>query len=201
MIKDNTINKIFMNNSTAPENKNQESFWKELAKLLAIAAVIVVPFRAYVAQPFIVDGASMDPTFTNGQYLIVDELSYHFKSPERGSVLIFKFPKDTSKYFIKRVIGLPGETVSLKSGKVFINSKELDEPYIKYTSDNTLSYTLAEGEYFVMGDNRSASADSRLWGPVPTRDIVGRPILRLWPLSIWPGKYDLANSGTGNNSQ
>jgi signal peptidase I len=201
MIKDNTINKIFMHNSTEPENKNQESFWKELAKLLAIAAVIVVPFRAYVAQPFIVDGASMDPTFTNGQYLIVDELSYHFTSPERGSVLIFKFPKDTSKYFIKRVIGLPGETVSLKRGKVFINGKELDEPYIKYTSDNTLSYTLAEGEYFVMGDNRSASADSRLWGPVPARDIVGRPILRLWPPSIWPGKHDLTDSGTGNNSQ
>lgn len=203
MIKDNTINKIFMNTSTSPENNKQESFWKELAKLLAIAAVIVVPFRAYVAQPFIVDGASMDPTFTNGEYLIVDELTYHFATPERGSVLIFKFPKDTSKYFIKRVIGLPGETVSIKNGKVFIDGKELFEPYVKFTSDNTLSYTLAQGEYFVMGDNRSASADSRLWGPVPAQDIVGRPILRLWPLSIWPGKQDsnLTKNGTGNNSQ
>src|SRR5579872_6561296 len=95
--------------------EKKENFWKELAKLILIAVVIVIPFRLFVAQPFVVDGASMDPTFKNGQYLIVDELSYHFESPARGSVLIFKYPLDTSKYFIKRVIGLPGETIKINN--------------------------------------------------------------------------------------
>lgn len=190
-----------MNTSTANGSSPQESFWKELAKLLVVAAVIVIPFRAYVAQPFIVDGASMDPTFSNGEYLIVDEFTYHFKSPERGSVLIFKFPKDTSKYFIKRVIGLPGETVTIKEGRLFIDGKEFEEPYVKFTKNDNLSYTLGQGEYFVMGDNRTASADSRLWGPVPEADIIGRPIIRLWPFTIWPGEFLLTSSSTGNNSQ
>lgn len=168
-------------------------FWKDLAKLLVIAAIVVIPFRIYVAQPFIVDGASMDPTFRTGQYLIVDELTYHFKAPERGSVLIFKFPRDEKKYFIKRVIGLPGETVTLTNGKVTITSAEhpngtpLEEPYVKFGKEDNLTYTLGQDEYFVMGDNRYASADSRMWGPVPKKDIIGRPILRVWPLGVWPG--------------
>lgn len=168
-------------------------FWKESIKLVVLAAIIVIPFRLYVAQPFIVDGASMDPTFATGQYLIVDELTYHFKAPERGSVLIFKFPQDTSKYFIKRVIGLPGEKVAISAGAVTIYNPahpeglKLDEPYVKLTKDDTATYTLNPGEYFVMGDNRFGSADSRIWGPVPTKDIVGRPIIRLWPLALMPG--------------
>jgi signal peptidase I len=180
---------------TLKKNETKE-FWKELIKLLVIAAVIVIPFRLYVAQPFIVDGASMDPTFHTGQYLIVDELTYHFKTPERGSVLIFKFPKDESKYFIKRVIGLPGDTVSIKNGIVTIinaaNPKgfTLNEPYVKLPKDDSETYTLDAGEYYVLGDNRFASADSRYWGPVPTKDIIGRPILRLWPLSVWPGSLN-----------
>jgi len=171
----------------------KESFIKELLKLIVIAVVVVVPFRAFVAQPFIVDGASMDPTFATGQYLIVDELSYHFKTPERGSVLIFKYPKDESKYFIKRVIGLPGETVILTDGAVTIKNSEhpegfaLSEPYVKFPKSDTASFTLSEGEYFVMGDNRFGSADSRLWGPVPTKDIIGRPVIRFWPFSLLPG--------------
>src|SRR3954469_7904676 len=114
---------------TLKKNETKE-FWKELIKLLVIAAVIVIPFRLYIAQPFIVDGASMDPTFRTGQYLIVDELTYHFKTPERGSVLIFKFPKDESKYFIKRIIGLPGETVSIKSGVVTIANSENPKGFV-----------------------------------------------------------------------
>src|SRR3989344_5353042 len=116
----------------APQDKNSKSCWKELGKLLFLALIIVIPFRLYIAQPFIVEGASMDPTFKNGQYLIVDELSYKFKSPERGSVLIFRFPQNEKKFFIKRIIGLPGETVSIKSGKVSINGVELNEPYVKF---------------------------------------------------------------------
>jgi signal peptidase I len=171
----------------------KENFWKELVKLAFIAVVVVVPFRLYVAQPFIVDGASMDPTFENGQYLIVDELTYHFNAPERGSVLVFRYPLDPSKYFIKRVIGLPGETVLINQGKVTIVSAEhpnglvLDEPYVEITKEDTSSHVLGAHEYFVMGDNRAHSADSRMWGPVPEEDIIGRPIIRLWPPSLWPG--------------
>ncbi len=173
--------------------ENKKDFWKEIGKLLIIALLIVVPFRLYIAQPFIVDGASMDPTFASGQYLIVDELTYHFQTPERGSVIIFKYPKDEKKFFIKRIIGLPGETVTISDGVVSIravgaqNLFELDEPYVKLTKRDNMSLTLDSDEYFVMGDNRAGSADSRLWGPMPTKDIIGRPMLRVWPPTIWPG--------------
>lgn len=189
--------------------------WKEIVKLVLIAAAIVFPFRYFIAKPFVVEGASMYPTFKNGQYLIVDEFSYRFKAPERGSVLIFNYPKETPcssfpihqvkslfgkgdfacRSFIKRVIGLPGEIVSIKDGKVTITSSQypdgltLDEPYIQLPKSDTLTYTLGQGEYFVMGDNRAQSADSRLWGTVPEKDIIGRPVLRVVPFSFLPGDY------------
>lgn len=162
-------------------------------KLVVIAVVVVIPFRLFIAQPFIVDGASMDPTFGNGQYLIVDELTYHLKTPERGSVLIFKYPLDPKKYFIKRVIGLPNEQVSINNGQVTITNTEypegfgLSESYVKLTSNDTHNYTLGPDEYFVLGDNRRGSADSRVWGAVPAKNIIGRPIFRLYPPSLWPG--------------
>ncbi len=186
----------------SPENSREQTkeFWKELGKLVLLAAVIVIPFRLYIAQPFIVDGASMDPTFATGQYLIVDELTYHFHPPLRGSVLIFKYPLDTSKYFIKRVIGLPGETVTIANGKVTIiepsgDKLTLDEPYVKLTKPETEAFKqLGSDEYFVMGDNRFGSADSRLWGPVPKDDIIGRPIIRVWPPALWPGNINEATN-------
>lgn len=166
---------------------------REIIKLIFISLLIVVPFRMYVAQPFIVDGASMTPTFDTGDYLIVDEITYHFSTPERGSVLVFRYPLDPKKSFIKRVIGLPGETVSISGGKVKIINKdnpdglELSEDYVKFAKNDTLSYTLNDREYFVMGDNRLGSADSRIWGPVPEDNIIGRPIIRIYPPSFLPG--------------
>ncbi|OHB09604.1 MAG: signal peptidase I [Candidatus Zambryskibacteria bacterium RIFCSPLOWO2_12_FULL_45_14] len=169
---------------------------RELIKLVFLSLLIVVPFRLFIAQPFIVDGASMDPTFETGDYLIVDEISYQFKTPERGSVLIFKYPRDPKKSFVKRVIGLPEETVSISGGQVTIINKEnpngllLDEPYVKFAKENeTARYVLGPDEYFVMGDNRSASADSRLWGPVSEENIVGRPIIRFLPPALFPGDH------------
>lgn len=179
-----------------PKEKHT-SFAVELGKLLLLAVFVVVPFRMFVAQPFIVDGASMDPTFHTGEYLIVDELTYHFTTPARGSVLIFKYPKDPSKYFIKRVIGLPGETVEIKSGAVTIKNPAnpqgfvLNEPYIQFTKSDSSTLALGPSEYFVMGDNRAGSADSRLWGPVPSANIIGRPIVRFWPPAIWPGAKNI----------
>lgn len=169
------------------------NFWSELVKLVLLSIIIVVPFRLYIAQPFIVDGASMDPTFKNGQYLIVDELSYHFQEPARGEVLIFKYPKDPSKYFIKRIIGLPGERVTINNGVVKIynkaneNGTTLEEPYVKLTKADNADRILGEGEYYVLGDNRAESADSRLWGTVPRDNIIGRPFIRFLPPAFFPG--------------
>ena len=178
------------------EVKPVKGFWRELIEFAIIAMLIVVPFRIFIAQPYIVNGASMDPTFKTGDYLIVDQISYRFHTPARGSVIVFRYPKMTSIYFIKRVIGFPGETVSIKAGIVTIinpthpNGFKLDEPYVKLTKIEDYTTTLKADEYFVMGDNRAGSADSRLWGPLPTKDIIGRPILQLFPLSsihIIPG--------------
>src|SRR3990167_1865452 len=169
------------------------NYWKELIKLIFLSFLIVVPFRIYIAQPFIVDGASMDPTFTTGDYLIVDELTYHFKTPERGSVLIFKYPRDPRKSFIKRVIGLPGERISIANGKVTITNVEhpdgflLDEPYVELSKKDNSDFILGAKEYFVLGDNRLASLDSRIWGPVPEKNIVGRPLIRFFPPAFFPG--------------
>ncbi|MHB0978131.1 MAG: signal peptidase I [Minisyncoccota bacterium] len=188
----------------APEEKNK--FWSELIKLLLIAVLVIIPFRMFVAQPFIVDGASMDPTFRDKQYLIVDELTYHFTPPERGSVIIFKYPNDPSKYFIKRIIGLPGETVKIDNGQVTVINPArpegfvLTEPYVVFKKADSSTLKLSNDEYFVMGDNRLGSADSRMWGPVPKTDLIGRPILRVWPISIWPGdETDLLSSQNVQN--
>ena len=171
---------------------------RETWKLLVISLAIVIPFRLFIAQPFIVEGASMYPTFDNGDYLIVDELSYRFKEPERGEVLVFRYPLDPRKSFIKRIIGLPGEIVKLRDGKVTIINNEnpegvtFEEPYIKLKKPDDISFTLGQDEYFVLGDNRAQSADSRLWGAVPERNIIGRPIIRVLPPALLPGDYDFA---------
>lgn len=189
---DNTMHEIM----EPQETQVQESFWKEIIKLMFLTLVVVIPFRLYVAQPFIVEGASMDPTFKTGQYLIVDKLSYQLNTPERGSVLIFKYPKNPKKFFIKRVIGLPGETITIKEGEVTITNSQypegfvVEEPYIKFKTSENSTYTLGQGEYFVMGDNRQASADSRIWGPVPEANIIGRPFVRFYPPSFLPGQLD-----------
>jgi signal peptidase I len=178
---------------------SESSFFTEVFKFALLAFVIVVPFRIYIAQPFIVSGASMSPTFETGEYLIVDQLSYRFEEPQRGDVVIFKFPNDPSKFFIKRIIGLPGEIVQLANGETTIitpdNKTEivLDEEYlITDKTDDHLSISLSSNEYFVMGDNRSASSDSRVWGPVPRSNIVGKALVRLLPIaeaSVYPGAY------------
>ena len=178
-----------------PEGQH-DSVFTELLKLALVAVIIILPVRFFVAQPFIVSGDSMDPTFASGQYLIVDELSYRFEAPQRGQVIIFHYPKDTTQFFIKRIIGLPGETVSIKDGNIYItevsgNTIELNEPYVKNIGNGQdMTTTLAAGQYFVMGDNRPESSDSRSWGILPSNDIVGRAFLRLLPIekiSVFPG--------------
>ncbi len=160
---------------------------REIIQFLLLTVIIVAPIRIYLAQPYIVSGSSMDPTFSGGDYLIVDRLSYRLHEPERGDVIIFRFPLETSKFFIKRVIGLPGETVILTEGEVTIRSAlgeiALTEPYVAHVGKDDLVISLGERDYFVMGDNREASLDSRAWGPVDRNFIVGRTLLRLFPVS------------------
>ena len=158
-------------------------------RFIVISLVIVFGIRMFIAQPFIVSGESMVPTFENGEYLIVDQLSYRFEKPARGDVIIMRYPLDTRKFFIKRIIGLPGETVSITGDKITItpagggSNITLDEAYIKNIGNDSMTITLDDSHYFVMGDNRPASSDSRRWGPLPSSDIVGRPLLRLYPLN------------------
>jgi len=182
------------------QNKEKKSggFFKELLKFILIAFIIVVPFRWFVAQPFIVNGASMEPTFKNNEYLIVDQLSHRIKEPQRGEVIIFKYPKDSSKYFIKRIIGLPSETLELNGTEIKVTNNEfpngfiLDENYITYQKNNKLKIELSEDEYFVMGDNRASSSDSRVWGPLKEKLLIGRPLIRLFPVTrfkFFPGDH------------
>lgn len=138
------------------EPKLKSEIW-EFVKFSIIALLIVIPIRMWIAQPFIVNGSSMTPTFQNGDYLIIDEITFRFRQPEKGEVIVFRYPQNPSQFFIKRIAGLPGETMG-----------------------NT---NLTQDEYYVLGDNTFASSDSRYWGPVKKNLIIGRAILRLWPLS------------------
>lgn len=167
--------------------KNKSAIW-ELVKFIFIVGIIVIPIRFYIAQPFIVRGDSMTPTFENGDYLIIDEFSYRFlRDARRGEVIVFRYPNDPSKFFIKRIIGLPGETVRIESGILTIsdNNNVVADPYAKFVGklypDGV--WTLGTGEYFVMGDNRAFSSDSRSWGSLPKNLIIGRAFIRLWPIA------------------
>jgi signal peptidase I len=156
----------------------------EIAKIVIIALLIVLPLRAFVFQPFLVRGESMEPNFHNGDYLIVDELSYRFGEPGRGDVVVFKYPQDTSQRYIKRLIGLPGDIVKIQEGMVFVSDSELNESVYLSTEVVTagaVDIQLGENEYFVLGDNRQFSSDSRRWGVLPRDHIVGRALLRLFP--------------------
>lgn len=174
-----------------------EGFW-DLIKFATIALAIVIPIRMFIAQPFVVSGDSMFPTFHNGQYLIVDELSYNLYGPHRGDAVIFRYPNDPSRFFIKRIIGLPNEKISIKDGVVTIYNAEypkgftLSEPYINETFTTTNDYETTSDQYFVMGDNRNRSSDSRIWGTVSRKLLIGRAYLRLLPFSDFaykPGAY------------
>ena len=173
-----------------------DSFWRsakefvvEIFKVVIISLAIIIPIRYFLIQPFYVKGASMEPNFVDHQYLIIDELSYRFADPQRGDIIVFRYPKDPRQYFIKRVMGLPGETVRVRDGKVYIINEEYpagvlinENEYLSdtYTAGNK-EVQLGDEEYFVLGDNRSASLDSRGFGTVPERLIIGRVWLRGWP--------------------
>lgn len=156
----------------------------DIVKVVLISLAIILPIRMFLIQPFYVEGASMEPNFYDKEYLIIDEISYRFQEPQRGEVIVFRNPKNTKQYYIKRVIGLPGETVEISGGEVLVNDKPLEEPYISDLSKQSFApLTLTEDEYFVLGDNRPVSQDSRYFKGLKKEYIIGRVWFRGWPLS------------------
>jgi signal peptidase I len=184
------------------KTKLANEIWEGIKSLVPII-IIVLFIRTFIAQPFIVSGESMYPTFHDKEYLIVDELSYRLGTPDRGDVVVLRYPLEEKRFFIKRLIGMPGDTITFRAGKVFITEpgqeiRQIDEPYYRGTTipGNETTVVLQEKEYFVMGDNRNFSSDSRAWGILPEHDLIGRAAVRLLPLSkidLMPGSLNSFN--------
>lgn len=163
----------------------------DLVETFVMAGAIFVVVYFFLVQPHQVTGDSMLPNFSNGEYILTDKVSYHFRPPKRGEVIVFKAPKSQEKDFIKRIIALPGEKIKVESGEISINQEKLEEGYLPSTMITLPKSLVSEGqeivvpldEYFVLGDNRQHSSDSRDWGTVPKDLIVGRAWLRYWPLN------------------
>ena len=197
-------NVIHQDNSSEESKHPVLNGFGDFTKFASIVIVVVIVIRLFIVQPFIVSGASMVPTFANNDYLIVDEISYRVHQPERGDVIIFHPPIDMRSYYIKRIIGIPGDTVSIKNGVVTIKNSQhqdgiiLNELYIsKDTLTEDKSFEVPQGQYFVMGDNRPESYDSRGWGLLPKSNITGRALLRLFPvqtISVFPGEHKLVDT-------
>lgn len=170
-----------------------EFVW-EMVKVALISLVIIVPIRYFLIKPFYVKGASMEPNFYDHEYLIIDEITYRFSDPQRGDIVVFRYPKNPSQFFIKRVIGLPGETVKIENNGVYITgadgqTNQLAESYLSENVETRLpvsgygSVALKNDEYFLMGDNRDQSLDSRAFGSVQSDYIIGRTWIRGWPFT------------------
>lgn len=165
------------------------AFILELIQVAFISAAIIIPIRTFLVQPFYVQGASMEPNFFDHEYLLIDEISYRFNEPARGDTLVFRYPRDPSQFFIKRLIGLPGETIEIDDGRVQLFNEEhssglvLSEPYLgaDFTAGRS-RVTLGADEYYVLGDNRDESLDSRSFGPIKREAIIGKVWLRGLPI-------------------
>lgn len=162
----------------------------EVLEVAVIAVVAVFIVRTFLVQPFLVSGASMSPNFSDNDYVLVDELTYRLRAPTRGEVVVFRDPQDSSTYFIKRVIGLPNERVVVKNNTITVFNADhergfaLNESYLPKGIDTlgSYDYALPSDKYLLLGDNRQFSYDSRSWGPLPAKNIVGLVRIRLWPL-------------------
>lgn len=177
--------------SIEKEKSSFGSFFFEVVKIVVICLAIIIPVRFFLIHPFFVRGDSMEPNFSNKEYLIIDQVSYRFSEPERGDVIVFRYPFNPSQFYIKRIIGLPGEKIEISSGQVTIfnddypEGKILNELYIPPEVDTpgNIKQTLDSDEYFVMGDNRKGSSDSRSWGALSEEYIIGKTWVRVFPIS------------------
>jgi signal peptidase I len=176
----------------------EHTFLSLVGEVVFLLVFVILPFRTFIAQPFMVSGESMAPTFSDDDYLIVNQLSKRVSGEfDRFDVVIFRYPKDESKFFIKRIVALPGERVMVSNDQVTIyneNNPEgltLDNGYTQGITTGSNDITLSQDEYFVLGDNRSNSSDSRFWGPLPLKNIIGTPLIRVYPFNkadLQPGQ-------------
>lgn len=171
--------------------KRLAALFFDVIESVVVALSVFVVVYLFLVQPHQVKGASMDPTFHDGEYILTDKISYRFNQPQRGDVIVFKAPRNPDFDYIKRILGVPGDKILILDGTVYVNNQKLDEKYIE--SDTVIlpgqyikegqEVSLSDGEYFVLGDNRSHSSDSRQWGTVPKKDIIGRAFFRYWPFT------------------
>jgi len=179
------------NEDTLTPQSNTKLFVIEVIKLGAFAIVTIFLVRYFLFKPFYVKGASMEPNFFDKEYLIIDELSFRLREPQRGEIIVFHYPGNRSEYFLKRIIALPGERIKIKDGEIVIYNEQnpegfvLKEDYLPLGLANKpdVNYNLDASHYFVMGDNRNSSFDSRYFGPIDKKEMVGRVILRGWPFN------------------
>ncbi|MEG6615316.1 signal peptidase I [Peptococcaceae bacterium 1198_IL3148] len=157
---------------------------RELLESVVIAVVLAIVIRMFVIEPFYIPSGSMEPTLMVNDRIIVSKLSYHFEQPEYGDIVVFKYPMDTSRNFVKRLIGEPGDTVELKDSKLYINGEAMPESFLPagLQYDNFGPIEVPAGQYFMLGDNRNNSEDSRYWGFLPEDLIVGKAVFIYWPL-------------------
>lgn len=172
----------------APQQRPAKSVVREYLETLIGAVVLAFLIMTFVARTFTVEGPSMRPTLEDGQRLLVDRLTYRFREPQRGEIIVFRYPANPSQHFIKRIIGVPGDEIYITRGTVFVNGEPLDEPYIngRMLTFRTYGPIIVEPDsYFVLGDNRNNSEDSRdpRVGLVPRENIVGRALWRYWPVA------------------
>lgn len=173
--------------------KNFLKSWWSVTRGIDILLILGLLFRFFVIQPYIIEGPSMNPNYYDREYILVNQMTYRIHPPKRGDTIIFKYPLDPREDYIKRIIGLPGETIEIEDGKVFVNGAQLLEPYlideevtlVNSSIEETLTATLKSNEYFVLGDNRNHSSDSRSWGVLPKKNIIGKA----W-FVIYPFKYE-----------
>jgi len=176
------------NKNTKPVSKDvkkgKKSMIRELLETIISAGVIAFIIITFIGQVTVVQGASMETTLHNKERLIANKIGYRLESPKRGEIIIFRPPLDTKRNYIKRIIGIPGDKVKIVEGKVYVNDEALEEPYVKYKSYESMpTATVPENSYFVLGDNRPNSSDSRFWGFVPRKNVVGKAWVVFWPLN------------------
>ena len=174
------------------ERQDAVTFFWEVVKIVLISLAIIVPVRYYLIQPFFVKGASMEENFDDGDYVLIDEISFRFRQPQRGEVIVFRAPREPSQFYIKRIIGLPGEIIQIKNNQVTIFNSKSPNGFVleesAYLSEEIetvgdLKVNIGPNEYFVLGDNREHSSDSRVWGSVGENLISGKVFFRAWPFN------------------
>jgi len=177
-------NKEMKNLKKEDIKKGKKSMIRELLETVISAGIIAFIIITFIGQVTVVRGASMEPTLHDRERLIANKISYRFQSPERNEIVIFRPPIGIKRNYIKRIIGIPGDKIEIVDGKIYVNDQALEEPYVKYRSSEDMPPTIVPtGSFFVLGDNRPNSSDSRYWGFVPRKNVIGKAWIVFWPLN------------------